>query len=839
LANNTVYAGGAFTQINGAPRNFVAAIDPLTASLTTWNPGADDEVRAILLSETNIFLGGIFQHVAGQERFGCAAVAADGSLQSWNPGSGPGNRVYAFALSDKLLYVGGDLPLEFSTDSSLFSFAAFPQVGAPIIVQYPLDQAKKLGKNVSFSVLAAGNSPLTYEWTLNGGNLPPGVSNSTSTNISFIIPTTNFAQYGGTYTVTVSNDLGVARAEAVLIVRDAPAIQAQPISQSVGPGSTVALSVSASGSPPPIYQWRLNGVNIPGAISPTLTLTNISATQGGDYYVAVGNQEDTINSAVAQVVVLTPALSFADSFAARGLIAGSSGVGTGNNSLASIEPNEPKHAQKLGGKSVWVSWIAPATGIATFSTRGSSFDTLLAVYSGNDFTNLQLVASDEDRGGFLTSQVDFNADAGTEYAIAVDGLSGANGPLTLSWQLDTTASAFPRITQQPLSQSVAPGGSALFQVAAASPMPLAYQWFFGCRQIKGATNSTFLITNIQTRDVGYYHVLVVNGSSHFAQSLPAALELSSFPGVISYDKLEDAVSSAGGNFVGGSALLVSLGSIVSQTIDTSTNTAFINESNHCGSMGGASAWIRFQPTADGHVLVDTIGSLFDTVLAVYQDTNLVILAQNPAAALIDCDDNGAPDGIRSQLKFKTKAGVKYLAVVDGAQRSKGVATVHWQLGTKPVIVNSALNVSMHLGNSAVLSSGTTSTTAITYYQWYCNGFLLVGATNSTLTLTNLHPIQSGSYTVVVSNFVDVVTNYAAEVSLDVPFQLDPASHYVNGQFQSAVWGQPNQRFILLVSSNLTTWMPLLTNQITKNSFPFTETNPGPLKTRFYRALLQQ
>jgi hypothetical protein len=142
------------------------------------------------------------------------------------------------------------------------------------------------------------------------------------------------------------------------------------------------------------------------------------------------------------------------------------------------------------------------------------------------------------------------------------------------------------------------------------------------------------------------------------------------------------------------------------------------------------------------------------------------------------------------------------------------------------------------GQASVLDSGTTSSTAYTAYQWYLNGILVPGASNSTLSLYNARPNVSGSYIVVVSNYVGAVTNYAAEVSFNVPLQLDPASKIVSTQFQCAVWGPSGQRFIVQVSRNFVNWIPFLTNQLPKNCFPFTDVHLNPPKGRFYRAIAQ-
>src|SRR5262249_11395768 len=67
-----------------------------------------------------------------------------------------------------------------------------------------------------------------------------------------------------------------------------------------------------------------------------------------------------------------------------------------DNVGATKEPFEPAHAGNVGGHSVWYTWSAPATGPATFATVDSTFDTLLAVYTGNSVSILTQVAANND-----------------------------------------------------------------------------------------------------------------------------------------------------------------------------------------------------------------------------------------------------------------------------------------------------------------------------------------------------------------------------------------------------------------------------------------------------------
>jgi uncharacterized repeat protein (TIGR03803 family) len=75
-------------------------------------------------------------------------------------------------------------------------------------------------------------------------------------------------------------------------------------------GETVVLSVIAGGTAPLSYQWQfssnnvVNGRNIIGATTPTLTLNNITPAQAGVYSVTVRNSAGQITSASAQVSVI-------------------------------------------------------------------------------------------------------------------------------------------------------------------------------------------------------------------------------------------------------------------------------------------------------------------------------------------------------------------------------------------------------------------------------------------------------------------------------------------------------------------------------------------------------
>jgi len=128
----------------------------------------------------------------------------------------------------------------------------------------------------------------------------------------------------------------------------------------------------------------------------------------------------------------TPSPPANDHFANAQVLTGCSPTATGTNVGATKENGELIHFLQSAGstKSVWYQWQAPVSGTATISTAGSTFDTILAVYTGNSVNALDFVANNDDVSGTNTSSfVTFTATAGVNYRIAVDGFnnSGSGG----------------------------------------------------------------------------------------------------------------------------------------------------------------------------------------------------------------------------------------------------------------------------------------------------------------------------------------------------------------------------------------------------------------------------
>ena len=847
LVGSVLYVGGDFTSIGGWPQSGVAAVDGINGPVYPWQWGANGRVWALSVSGNVLYAGGEFTQIGGASRKRLAALNyVTGEALAWKADLVEDfEYVRALATTPDTLYVGG--PFLEIAGVARPDFAVFPPTGSPVVTLQPKPQTLAPGQTITLNVAASGVPPLSYQWQRNGTNLP----GSTATN--FVIAQAQ-VQDSGSYGVVVTGGRGQASsASATVTVVQAPALLTQPVGQTVAPTANVTLAVTASGNPPPLYHWRRNGVDVPGAVNSTLVLTNVQPTDGGKYNVIVANAGGAVSSAVAELVVTGPALPFADNLAARGLASSLTGLGSGNNSNATAEAGEPAHAGKAGGKSLWLGWVATTNGVAKFSTRGSGFDTLLALYTNSvpasppDVAHLGLVIADDDHGGFLGSEVVFNAVAGTEYLIAIDGFGQASGNTVLSWSVDPNIAEVSRIFQQPVSQTVAPGTDVSFSIFAASGLPLYYQWVFNCAVIPGATNAVLTVINVQPANVGSYAVLVSNspdslqgGSagqcSGCLASVRAFLEIGPDSKVLSQDKLGDVTAALNRSSTQNTPLrrlssigFVSPGVLGTQVLNNFGATTEQGEPNHAGVIGGASRWRALAPDADGLLQVDTIGSKVDTVLAVYTGTGLLDLQ------LVAEDNNSGPDGFSSLVRFPAKRGTNYLVAVDAANAAQGEIHLNWQLDSPPVISQAPTNHAVSLGGTITLLVGTTGS-PIPSLQWRWNGVPLAGQTNATLTLTNFQAAQAGIYSVIASNYLGTLTNEVATLAVAELLRLHSAAFLANGTFRFLLSGNLSPNTVVQASSNLLNWLPIFTNPVSTAPIEVIDSGTSNRPFRFYRAV---
>lgn len=102
-----IFVGGDFLNIGGVNKNKVAAVDPITGQVSSWNPGIiNNSVFSIAVKDTIVYIGGGFSLAGGATRNNLAALSSKtGLATSWNPN--PNSVIYTINVKDSLLYVGG------------------------------------------------------------------------------------------------------------------------------------------------------------------------------------------------------------------------------------------------------------------------------------------------------------------------------------------------------------------------------------------------------------------------------------------------------------------------------------------------------------------------------------------------------------------------------------------------------------------------------------------------------------------------------------------------------------------------------------------------------------
>lgn len=240
----------------------------------------------------------------------------------------------------------------------------------------------------TFNVVATGDQ-LSYQWYK--GSIPgtPVVNSSNisgATTASLHFNQANISD-DGAYYVAVSGApecSTVTSGLRTLNVDQAISITTQPLSATQCTGATATFSVVANANGDPLaYQWRKNGIAIPGATSSTLAINNISASDAGSYDVIIsGTAGYMCSSSQSSAAVLT----VIPSVTMPVFSAGSSSVrcqGAGSLTYTASSTNFTALVYTLDAASVAAgNSINPATGNVTYTAGWSGTSIITATASG-------------------------------------------------------------------------------------------------------------------------------------------------------------------------------------------------------------------------------------------------------------------------------------------------------------------------------------------------------------------------------------------------------------------------------------------------------------------------
>ena len=371
-------------------------------------------------------------------------------------GSGAASGTTSWSATNIVLSPGANLLAVTATDPAGNSTQAVLSVlyrVPPFFTQQPQAQSAATNDTVMFSVAAGGDQPLKYQWRKNGGNLVGATNDSyTITNVT--------PGRGGYYSVVVANVVGsVTSSNALLKVFVPPALISQPVNRTVTVGGSASFTVTATGTATLFYQWRQDGIEIPGATNRSYVLYGIQTHRAGIYTVTVSNFAGVrVSPNVTLTVNVRPALTL-----------------------------QPRAQSAIVGPTN-ILFTADATGTAPlkFQWRRNGANIAGATNTSYAVTNI----------------------AGTSayYSVAVANVAGTVVSSNALLKVFTP----PVISVQPANRTVTVGGSASFSVSVTGTTPLFYQWRQDEMVIAGATNLSYALANIQTNRAGKYSVTVSN-----------------------------------------------------------------------------------------------------------------------------------------------------------------------------------------------------------------------------------------------------------------------------------------------------------------------------------------
>ncbi|HZQ48434.1 MAG TPA: LamG-like jellyroll fold domain-containing protein, partial [Verrucomicrobiae bacterium] len=653
----------------------------------------------------------------------------------------------------------------------------------PSITSQPVDQAATTGNIASFSVIAAGTSPLSYQWRYNGTN----VNGATASSFSLVNVQPASA---GNYSVVVTNTFGsVMSSNALLTVN--PAICSAPPSGLVSwwPANYNASDLTGGNN----GTLEGNLIYIQGEVGQAFSL-NGSDGQG----ISVGAATNLyLQNFTIDAWIQRSSLSQASLNPYGGSIFA---FGSGGYALGMFDNGQIYLTQ------IDVSYV------------GSSFQITDTIWhhvgvTKNGSTVVFYVDGVAYPAGTYNPVFQFNSAAaigarGDNFANsflgAIDEVDVFNRPLAAS-EIQAIYNAAiagkcdgsvpPSIITQPANQSVYTDANAKFSVIAAGSQPLNYQWHFNGTNIAGAVNPVLTLTNVQASNAGNYSVTVVNSfgsvtSSNAALTVNPAICSPPSAGLVSWwpgnGNASDPASGNNGTLQGSVTYVngevgqafsftangqgVVVGNPVSLRLQTFTieawvqraSTSLVNSSGQDGLLFsyGSGGYGFGLSHVNGNVILSQIDASNVTLGQGVTDTNwhhvAVTASGGTVIFYIDGVAYAAPAYVPNYT-FGTSAAIGargdnlsagfygsideisvYNRVLSAAEiqaiynaQSAGKCT-----SSPPSITSQPASLSTVAGNNAIFTVITAGTAPFNY-QWQFNGTNLSGATSSILTLVNV------------------------------------------------------------------------------------------------------
>ncbi len=685
---------------------------------------------------------------------------------------------------------------------------------APVITAQPVAQVVSAGQTATFTVVATGTAPLTYQWFKGGSPI------SGATSAAYTTLLTALSDNGSVFTVTVTNAAGTATSAMATLTVNAvpPAITIEPVSQTVSVGSTATFTVAATGTAPLTYQWFKDGVAIVGATVSSYTTPSTALTDTGKIFTA------TITNSAGNVT--------------------SSGATLTVNAIGPSISTQPVNQTVSAGQTATFSVSASGTGPLAYQwLKGGS---PISGATSSAYTTLATALSD----------------SGSAYSVTVTNTAGN---VTSSTATLTVHAVAPGITTQPASQTVTIGSTAMFNVVATGTAPLTYQWFKSGSPISGATSSTYTTPVAVLSDSGSAFTVTVTNTAGNVTSSIATLTVNAIAPSITTQPANQALTagqsgtfsvtaagtapltyqwykngiliiggtsnnyttpvttiadnaasftvvvtnSAGSTTSSGATLTVGAAPVITSFVPSSATPPYNTSVTLVPTFSNGSAVIGSAGVGSSDITASAVsGSAYSTpALTAGKTYTLTVTGAHGVVVSTTCAVTPTAvvvSSISPSNQIVAPGPLTFTATVTGGSTN----SVTWSatggsfsgnLWTSPTTVGTFTITARSVDNSTVFSttmitvslpvitgqpvsqnlctgSGVTLSVTVQYaasYQWKLNGSPISGAIGASYTISSAAAPNAGMYTVTVTNGAGSVTSNAAQVVVGSTISLNP------------------------------------------------------------------
>ena len=732
--------------------------------------------------------------------------------------------------------------------------AATSQVATLTVLRYPpwvrvqpRSQTVGEGSNVIFAVVAEGTKPLVYQWRKDGTAI------TGATLPSYVHSSAEMTDVGG-YDVVITNSEGSVTSQlaTLTVMRYPPEILEQPQSAEIEEGRTTKLSVLATGTETLSFQWRKDGVDIADATQAAYSINVVQMQDAGAYCLVVTNNWGAVTSHVATLSVVRYPPTIIEQPQSHNAT-----VGTSVDFSVAFAGTPPLSLQ-WSKNNVPIPGAVAETYSLTNVVLADAGDYVLVV------TNLQGGATSL----IATLNVGYPPVFVTQPISQTNVLGGAvtfvgsvtgTAPVSLQWQ--KSGFALSRESNETLTltnlQSAHMGSYALY-----------------AGNLFGWTISSNAVLNLEglppwasLRDglVAYYPF---DGNASDASG--GGIELANVGAVLGNDRFSNPSKSFwfdGTSDYMSSILPFPLTGPTPRTVSLWCYTTKVGSpgalvywgnSSGVGALSGLIVWdSRVVLHGNGseawsvtdlihvskwyHVTYTYSSSIYEARL--YVDGVSVPLSVAAGQAAWDTASGShlgigrdliVPISLGDNWRIPWSGSIDEVRIYNRALSSNEVAQLYAYEADVPIIIAQPQARIVTQG-SAVSFGVTAKAENPLSYQWSRDDVPITAATNATLFIPDVQPLQVGLYAVAISNaFTGVVSEPAALAVISSSGTGAPG--FVSGQFRFGISGPAASTFAVDVSTDLQDWQPLSTNTFGAGIFQFVDPASATDPMRFYRVM---